>query len=170
MLKQYLEVGKIVGTHALKGEVRVECWCDSPEFLCKFKKLYNKDGSVIYKILKARTHKNIAILLIDGISTIEDADKIRGTVLYIDRKDVKLDKDAFFIQDLMQMKVIDNSTGEDYGIITDIFKTGANDVYQVTKDGKDYLIPAIPQVIIDTDIENGIMKIEPMKGIFDNED
>lgn len=170
MLKQYIEVGKIVGTHALKGEVRVECWCDTPAFICKFKNLYNVDGSINYKVIKAKVHKNVAILLLDGISTVEDADKQRGKVLYINRKDAKLDKDAYFIQDLIGINVVDNKSGTVYGKITDVFKTGANDVYQITNNGKDYLIPAIPQVIIDTDIENAIMKIEAMKGIFDDED
>ncbi len=171
MIKQYIEVGKIVGTHALKGEVRVECWCDNPEFICKFKNLYNSDGSIKYKVLKAKVHKNVAILLLEGVNTIEEADKQRGKILYIKRQDAKLDKDAYFIQDLIGMTVVDNSDNNIiYGKITDIFKTGANDVYQVTKDNKDYLIPAIPQVIIDIDIENLIMKIEAMKGIFDDED
>ena len=87
MLKQFLEVGKIVGTHGLNGEVRVECWCDGPEFLCYFKNLYYKEGAEKIQI-KGRPHKNIALVKIKGVDTIEQADMLRGTVLYINRDDI----------------------------------------------------------------------------------
>lgn len=169
MLKQYLEVGKIVGTHGLKGEVRVDPWCDSAAFLCKFKKLYYTDGSEI-SVVSARPHKNIAIVLFKGIDSVEQADLLRGKILYINRNDAHLPENTHFIQDIIGLKVYDIDSGAEYGEITDVLKTGANDVYQISKDEKDYLIPVIPEVVIETDIENGILKIRPIKGIFDDED
>ena len=169
MLKQYLEAGKIVGTHGLKGEVRIDPWCDSAEFLCKFKKLYYADGTEL-AVVSARPHKNIAIVLLKGITSVEQAEVLRGKVVYIDRKDARLPKNTYFIQDIIGMKVYDADTNIEYGEVTDVIKTGANDVYQITKDGKDYLIPVIPDVVIKRDIENGILTIRPLEGIFDDED
>lgn len=169
MLKQYLEAGKIVGTHGLKGEVRVEPWCDSAAFLCKFKKLYYADGTEI-SVVSAKVHKNIAILQFRNITKIEQADLLRGKIIYINRNDVRLPKNTHFIQDIIGIKVYDADSGKLYGDITDVLKTGANDVYQITNNGKDYLIPVISDVVIETDVENKTMKIRPIKGIFDDED
>ena len=171
MKKKYLEVGKIVSTHGLKGEVRVEPWCDSPEFLCQFKSLYlNEQGDKI-KVMSSRRQKNIVIMNLSGINTIEQADAMRGKVLYIDRNDVKMNDGVYFVQDIIDIEVYDIDTDVYYGNVTEVFKTGANDVYQVTdKQGKDYLMPVIPDVVINTDIDDNKMYIRPIKGIFSDED
>ena len=89
MKNQFLEAGKIVGTHGLKGEVRVDPWCDSAEFLAKFKRLYYKDGTEL-KVISSRPHKNITIIHLEGVNDVNAADGLRGRVLYINRDDVKL--------------------------------------------------------------------------------
>lgn len=164
-----MEAGKIVGTHGLKGEVRVEPWCDSAAFLSSFKRLYRKDGEEI-RVLSSRPHKNVAILRLEGVDDINKADELRGVVLYINRSDVRLPKGTYFVQDIIDLKVIDCDSGEEYGVVTDVLRTGANDVYQIEKDGRTYLIPAIDEVVIERNIEDGILLIRPMKGIFDDED
>lgn len=169
MLKQYLEIGKIVGTHGIKGELRVEPWCDTPEFFCQLTSLYKKEGKDKLTV-KSRPHKHIAIMKIKGVDTVEQADLLRGTILYMDRKDAPLGDDVYFIQDIIGLKAVDADTKEEYGVITDVFKTGANDVYELTDNEKHtFLIPVIPQVIIKTDPENGFLTIRPMKGMFDDE-
>lgn len=170
MQKRYLEIGKIVGTHALKGEVRVECWCDSPQFISQFKTLYFDNGKTPLKV-NSRPHKNIAIVKIEGTDTVESADMLRGKLLYIDRNDISLKEGVHFIQDIIGLSVIDADTKEKYGKVSDVLKTGANDVYEVTgNDGKKYYIPVIKDVIVSTDIENEVLLIRPLKGIFDDED
>lgn len=168
-MKEFLEAGKITGTHALKGEVRVDPWCDSAGFLCRFKKLYFQDGTLL-EVVSARVHKNLAILHFKGIESIEQADLLRGKIVYINRNDVKLPKGTYFIQDIIGLKVIDVDDKTEYGVVTDVLKTGANDVYQISKDGKDYLIPVIPDVVIRTDIEGGLVEIRRIGGMFDDED
>lgn len=169
-MKKYLEVAKIVGVHGLKGQLRLKPWCDTPEFLCGFKKLYSEDGKETYSITSSYPHKNVVVVVIPGIDTIEKAEQLRNKILYINRDDVEMEDGVYFIQDLIGLEVIDNDTGEVYGKLTDVFETGANDVYQITsKDNKDYLIPAIEKVILKTDIENKRMLICPIKGIFDDE-
>lgn len=170
MKKKYLEIGQIVNTHGLKGEMRVDPWCDSPEFLCEFDELYLKDGSTL-KIKYSKPHKNVVIIKAEGIDTIEQADLMRKTVLYIDRDDIELEDGAFFVQDILDCEVVDSDNGTSYGKVTDVIKTGANDVYQITDcEGKEHLIPVIDDVVISTDIDVGIIKIKPMKGLFDDED
>lgn len=170
MLKQYLEAGKIVGTHGVRGELRVECWCDTPQFLAKFKTLYYDNGAQKIDVI-CRPHKNIVLMKIKGVETIEDAELLRGKIVYIDRKDVKLPKGKNFVQDLIGCKVVDIDNDAEYGAIKDVFKTGANDVYTVmSNDNKEYLIPVIPSVVIEKKVEDGIVYIRPMKGLFNDED
>ena len=171
MLKQFLEAGKIVGTHGVKGELRVEPWCDSAEFLAGFKTLYWDCGAAPVRVLSARPHKNLLLITVEGCSSATEGDLLRGRVLYLDRRDVKLPEGKFFIQDMIGLSVLDADNGRKYGVLTDVMKTGANDVYQVTgEDGKEYLLPVIPDVIIDTDPEAGKLLIRPIKGIFEYED
>ncbi len=169
MKKQFLEIGKIVGTHGLKGEVRIDPWCDSAAFLCRLKRLYDANGNE-QPVISAKAHKNVAVVLFKDVHSIEEADRLRGKVVYMNRDDVKLPRGTYFVQDLLGLQVEDADSGKVYGIVTDVLKTGANDVYQVSRDGRDYLIPVIPSVVIERDIDGGIVKIRPMKGLFDDED
>lgn len=171
MLKEFLEAGKIVGTHGIKGELRVEPWCDCPEFLTQFHTLYTKEGTQALHVVASRVHKHLLLVRLQGIETIEQGDQMRGKVLFIKRSDVTLPEGRYFISDLLGMKVYhaDDAT-ICYGTITDVLKTGANDVYQITDEqNKDYLIPVIDSVVIETDIIGRKLLIRPMKGIFNDE-
>lgn len=167
-MKQYLETGKITGTHGLKGEVRVQPWADSPEFLAEFDELYLDGGAKKIKITSARVHKNMLIMKIKGVDSIEQADRLRNKVLYLNRDDVELEEGAYFIQDLIGLDVIDEATGERLGRLEDVSETGANDVYHIrTDDGGEYLIPVIPDVVREISPEKGYVRIFKMKGLFD---
>ena len=173
MLKRYLEIGKIVNTHGIRGEVRVDPWCDSPEFFKRFKTLwFDKNGEKGVKVLSCRPHGNIVILMLEGIDSIEKANLLRNRVLYMNREDANLPKGRFFIQDLIGCKVIDaDDESKVYGTLADVSETGANDVWHVKdENGKEYLLPAIAPVIIETDVENETVKIRPLRGIFEDED
>ena len=170
MLKQYLEAGKIVGTHGVRGEMRVECWCNSPAFLTKFKTLYLDEGKSSLSVT-CRPHKNIVLMTVKGVSSIEEADAYRGRILYIDRADVRLSKGEHFVQDIIGLKVTDADTAEVYGVVNDVLKTGSNDVYEMRgEDQKMYYIPVIPDIIDRLDFEAGAVYIRPMKGLFDDAD
>ena len=171
MRHPYLEIGKIVGTHAVRGEVRVDPWCDEPAFMKRFKTLYfDKAGAKAIRVLACRPHGNVVILKLEGIDTVEQAAALRGRVLYMRREDAKLPKEQYFIQDLLGCKVFDaDDPAHLYGTLTDVSKTGANDVWHITdEEGTEYLIPAIPPVVIDTDIDADRILIRPLKGIFDD--
>ena len=98
MLKPYLEAGKITGTQGLRGEVRVEPWCDSAETLCQLKKLYFEEGRQELKVVSARTQKRMAILKLEGVDSIEQADLLRNRILYASRTDFKLQPGQHFIE------------------------------------------------------------------------
>ena len=171
MKKQFLETGRIVGTHGIKGEVRIEPWCDSPEFLCAFRKLYLDPRGENAVEVKSRPHKNITLAKIKGIDTIEDAERLRGKTVYIDRGDVQLGEGVHFVQDLLGLEIRDADSGRVYGSLTDVLRTGANDVYEITGgDGKKYLAPVIDEVVIEINTDGGYVLLRPMKGIFDDED
>ena len=171
MLKQFLETGQIVSTHGIKGEVRVNPWCDSPEFMKRFKTLYfDKNGEKSVKVISCRPHGNIVILKLDGIDTVEQAQKLRNKILFMNRDDAKLKKGDWFIQDLLGCTVYDaDNQNIIYGELTDVAETGANDIWTIQKDGKEYIIPAIKDVVIKVDAPDEAIFIRPLKGIFDEE-
>ena len=171
MLRQFLEIGQIVSTHGIKGEVRVNPWCDTPDFMKKFKTLYfDENGNKAVKVTACRPHGNIVILKLDGIDTVEDAQKLRNRTLYMNRADAKLQKGDWFIQDLIGCTVYDTDNNERiYGKLTDVAETGANDIWFIENNGKEYIIPAIKDVVISVDVENESIFIKPLKGIFDEE-
>ncbi len=169
MKKQFLECGKIVTTHGVRGEVRVQPWCDAPEFLLEFDTLYLEKGQQAIAVQRARVHKNIVILQLEGVGTVEEAVKLRGKVLYVNRSDVPMDDGEYFVQDLIGCTVTDVDTGADYGKIYDVRPTGANDVYYLRDDsGTERLVPAIPDVVLERDIDGGVIRIRPLEGLFDD--
>ena len=171
MIKNYLEIGQIVSTHGIRGEVRINPWCNGPEFVKKFKTLYkDANGKDFFKVVSCRPHKNVAIVKVGGIDTIEQAEKFRGKIVYISRKDAKLPKDKYFVQDLLGCTVFDADDGKVYGEISDVSKTGANDVWHIKNGEKEYLIPVIDDVVINVDVADNKIEIRPLKGIFDDED
>ena len=172
MQNKFLEAGRIVGTHGLKGELRLDPWCDSAEFLASIKTLYwDKAGTQPVKIVSSRPHKSLLLVTIEGIDSATQGDTLRSKMLYLDREDIKLPKGRYFIQDIIGLSVCDADTGVCYGELTDVLRTGANDVYQVTDTNKkDYLVPAISSVIISTDVEQGKILIRPIRGIFEDAD
>lgn len=171
MQKRYLEAGKIVTTHALKGEVKIQPWCDSADVLTGLEKLYFDKGKTEKKIVSAKQFKGMAIIGFEGVCSVEEANLLRGKIVYADRADLNLEEGAYFIQDLIGMTVRDGNTDRVYGKICEVSPTGANDVYHIkNSEGKITLIPAIKQVIKNVDLENEVMLITPMEGLFEDED
>ena len=118
-MEQLLETGKIVSVHALKGEVKVEPWCDSPDFLAEFDELF-LDGEWV-EVERARVQKNMVILKLRGVDTPEAAGKLVGKILYLDRDQVELEEGTYFVADLIGLKVVDADDPEKvYGTLTQV--------------------------------------------------
>lgn len=167
----FLEAGQIVGTHGVHGEMRVQSWCDTPQVFCTLKTVYlDKEGKQPVKV-KSRPQKNMVLMKMDGVDTIPDAEQYRNKIVYLNRKDLKLPKGSYFIQDLIGVKVLNEETGEELGTLTDVSETGANDVYHMmTKDNKEILIPAIPSIVKEINVDEEIMKIFVIKGLLDDDE
>jgi 16S rRNA processing protein RimM len=170
MLKQFLETGKIVGTHGIKGMLRVQGWCDSGEFLQQFKYIYiDSEGKTKFAVKSAQPHGNVVLMALKGVDSIEQAEALRNKTIYIDRKDVNLPEGRYFIADLIGCKVTDADSGKALGTLTEVSETGANDVWHIENDGKEYLVPAIDEIIVSVNVKDEDIVIRPLKGIFDDE-
>jgi 16S rRNA processing protein RimM len=167
MLKKYLEAGKIVSTFGIHGEVNILSYCSSPDVICGLKFLYLNSGQKKLTIERSFVRKNNAVAKFEGIDTVEAAQKFRDKMLFLDRDDVSLPENGYFYQDILGINVFDSESGINYGEITDITFTGAHDVYHVKSlSGSVNMIPAVPEFIIETDIENRIMKIKTIEGLI----
>ena len=167
-MKQFLEVGKLNNTHGIKGELKMQLWCDDINYLKQFKTLYFDDKSEkSVEVLSVRPQKNLAIIKIKGIDTIEQAETIKGKVLYCDRNDAKIDENANYIADLIGCYIVDIDTEEEYGKVVDVLNYGSCDIYDTESWGKHTLIPATPDIVKEINTEYQVIKIKAMKGLFD---
>ena len=168
MSLERLEIGKIVAIHALKGEMRVQPWCDTPDFMSRFKRMFL--DVIEYRVESARPSKNIVLVKLAGIDTPELAQKQVNKILTVDRADIQLEKGVYFVADLIGLTVIDaDDESVVYGELTEVSQTGANDVYHVRfADGRTRYVPAIPQVVLETDLERRVMRIRPLDGLFED--
>ena len=172
-MKQFLEAGKAVTTHGIKGELKLYPWCDSAHDLCKLKKLYLDDkGHRPVKIESAHVHKNMVLVKFEGYNTIEEARKLIGQIFYLDRNSIELPEGVHFVVDLIGLTVIDADYPDTvYGTLIDVTETGAHGIYHIKiANGHIGMIPAVKEMIISIDVEGGTMKIRPPKGLFDDED
>lgn len=167
---ELLQVGAITSTHGIKGEVKIFPTTDDPN---RFKKLKNvildTDKELIeLEISGVKFFKQFVILKFKGINDINDIEKYKGKKLLVTRENaVELDEGEYFIADLIGLKVITDD-GNELGELTDVLQTGANDVYEVEmNNGKEVLIPAIKDCILDVNLNEGIMKVHLLKGLID---
>ena len=155
----------------MRGMVRIQPWCDSPQFFCKLKMIYlDKDGKEKLSVLKSSPHGNVIIAAIKGIESIETAEKYRGKIVYMDRRDADLEDGQYFISDLIGCTVFDADTNKVLGVVSDVSSTGANDVWHIKRNDNEYLIPCIDEVVISVDVDKEEIVIRPLKGIFPDED
>ena len=159
--KEFIEAGRITNTHGIAGEVKIEVWLDSPEFMKKFKRIYI--NGVETKLVSGRVHKGFLIAKLEGVDDVNEAMRYKGRTVHIARADAKLPKGRFFIQDIIGAKVIDEKQGE-IGTLVDVMETPASNIY-VVKGEKEHLIPAVPEFIMSTDAEAGIINVKLIEGM-----
>lgn len=165
---QFLECGKIINTHGVKGGIKLESWCDTPADLASLKKVFLKEGAEykVYKVKKSSVFKQFVLFELDGVNNIDLAMTLKGRIVFADRDDIAIDEDAFFIADIIGLDVIDLESGEKIGTLSDVLNLGASDLYEInTKNGKK-LIPAVPEFIKEVDVEKGIF-VSLIEGMLD---
>lgn len=165
MPEQYLEAGKITNVHGVMGEVRVQPWADSPDFLCRFDTLYVDEAHWPIRVERARVHKNMVILKLEGVTDVPSAMAMRNATLYIDRSDAPLPEGSFFLADLYGLEVRDAQDGRVLGRLDDVLTLPANNVYVVRGGERELMIPAVPQFIAETNIEGGYLRVNLMEGL-----
>ena len=167
-MEKYIEILEITKPHGLKGEMRAKYYCDSPDEIEQYGVLYLGKEKKPVKLVSCRVSKSMVIIALEGVDTIEDAQKLSGTLLYIDREDFELDEDEWLIRDLIGLEVFDADSGERYGKVEEILQNAPTDVYCIrSDDGKQLLFPSIPEVLLDINAESGKILIRPLKGLFD---
>ena len=163
MKQAYIEAGRITSTHGVHGEVKIEVWLDTPEDLKHYRRVFI-DGQE-KKLLSVRQQNRFVIVKLHQIDDINAAQPLKGKTVYIAREDAPLPPGGYFLQDLLDAKVV-LEDGSPVGVLTEILERPANNVYIVTDpDGKEILIPVVPAFIIRADAENGIVTVRLLEGM-----
>lgn len=169
-MEQTFRVGVITSTHGLRGEVKVYPTTDDAKRFQKLKDVLLDTGSDLLpmEVEHVKFFKNLVIVKFRGLDSIDDVEPYKGKDLLVTRENaVELGPDENFIADLIGLAVITDE-GERLGTLTDVLSTGANDVYVVkTETGKEVLLPAIRQCILNTDLEAGTITVHVLDGLLD---
>ena len=170
-METMLQVGVVVKAHGVRGELKVFPTTDSPQRFQDLSHVYLDTGREDYrecKILGVKSVNKFAVLKLEGISSMDEAESYRGKTLWIPREEAQpLGEDEYYIGDLIGMDVV-LEDGSPFGVLKDVMETGANDVYVIEhKDGKEYLFPAIKSCILDVDLDRQEMTVHILDGLLD---
>lgn len=162
MDKRFIEAGQVVNTHGIRGEVKIQPWSDTPDFLCGFQTIYLNGQP--YELLAARVHKSCLIAQLKGVADVNAAMLLKGKTVSVARDDVHLPEGRHFLVDLIGLEVREAETGEVLGSLTEVLTPPANQVY-VVRGKREYLIPAVEEFIIETNVEGGYMRVRLLEGM-----
>ena len=161
MKSPFLEAGKIVSTFGVRGEVKLQPWCDSAEFLRPFKTLY-VDGRPM-EVAASRVHKDMLIVSFRGVEDVNAAMALKNKVVTFARSDAKLPQGRYFIADLIGASVVDEN-GNAVGTLTEVLDMPAGQVY-VVRGETEHSIPNVPEFILDIDADNGLIRVHLIEGM-----
>ena len=163
MQKEFLEAGKIVNTHGVRGEVKIQPWADSASFLQGFDTLYIDTAPV--RLLASRVHKHMLIAELEGVTDVNAAIAMKHKLVYIHRADVTLEPGQFFIQDILGLPVVDEA-GAPFGTLKDILPRPGGDVYVIVdEDGTERLVPDVPAFILEKNLDEGFVRVRLIEGM-----
>ena len=160
-MKQYVEAGKIVNTHGINGEVKIEVWLDSPAFFKTFKRLFINGAEK--RVLSAREHKQFIIARLEGVEDLNAAMALKGKTVEILRADARMKDGEFFVQDILGFTVVDED-GHTVGKLVDAFETPASMLY-VVRGESEHLIPAVREFILGIDAEKEEIRVHLIEGM-----
>ena len=161
--QRFIEAGKIINTHGIRGEVKIEVWLDTPQMLKSCGRVFVGYGKKEFRIVSAGIHKGFLIAALEGITDVNSAMSLKNKEIYIDRDDANLSQGTFFLSDVIGAEVVDDS-GRKLGVITEIFESPAAPIY-VIKGDKEHMVPAIPEFILSTDLENAVVTVRLLEGM-----
>lgn len=157
-----METGKITSTHGTRGEVRIQPWCDSPDFLLSFRELLI--GKTVYGVTSSRVHGRMVLAKLEGVDSVQEAQRLKDQVVSIDRTGVSLPEGRYFVQDLIGLAVVDES-GARVGTLYDILDMPAQDVYVVRGEDGEHYIPAVPEFVLGIEPERGVITVRMIEGM-----
>ena len=160
--KALIEAGRIGNNNGVRGEVKIEVWLDSPQVFKNFKRLVLDTGEEL-KVVEARSHKDFVIARLEGVEDVNAAMRLKGKTVSVHREDAKLPAGAFFLQDIIGARVVDE-LGNEIGKLAEIMETPASNVY-VVRGEKEHLIPAVPAFILKTDVDAGVIVARLIEGM-----
>ena len=168
--KQFLECGIIINTHGVRGDVKLESLCDSPEVLASLERVFVLEGGKYREIevKHASVFKQFVLATLEGVDDMDKAAAMKGTTLYASRDDFELGEGDFFIADLLGLPVIDNLDGKVYGKIKDVINRGASDLYVVTTPTGERMIPVVDEFVKRVDLESGVY-VETIPGLLSDD-
>ena len=164
---RYPECGKIVNTHGCHGAVKVEPWCDSPAVFAALPRVFVKEkGELVpYALKHTAVFKSFVFAELEGVSTMEKADALRGTVLYAAREDLGIPDGVPLVAELLGLAVKNADTGEHIGEIADVIHPGATDIYVIRTPRGEAMIPAVAEFVLSVDVEKEVV-IRPIEGML----
>ena len=167
-MEDYFRVGVNANTHGIKGEVKVFPTTEDPQRFKGMKEIILDTGNEkkTLEVASARFFKNMVILKFKGIDSINDIEKYKGKDLLVTRENaIPLNEGEYYIADILGAKVV-TEDGEQFGILKDVLTTGANDVYVVEHEGKEVLLPVIPDCVLTRDMEAKVVTVHIMEGLL----
>lgn len=167
--KRFLETGKVINTHGVKGELKVMSLCDSP---CDFLKIgtyfWDSEGKLPCNVTSKRLHGEFPLIKCEGIDSVQLAALKKNKFIYSPRQEIPISEGKHFVQDLIGLPVINHSTGKVLGTICDVLQYTVQSVYEIESGGKKTYIPAVDEFIVEIDIDKGVY-IKPIEGMFEGE-
>lgn len=163
MKLEFLDAGEIVTTHGIKGEIKVLPWADGPDFLTDFHRV--RVDQTDYVVVSCRIQKTCNLLKLKGVDTVEQAQLLRGKTVQIYREDAP--DGLIFAAELIGMNVV--CEGKCIGVITDVLDYPGNKVY-VVEGVHSYMIPAVKEFVVSTDIDGNEMRVKIIEGMRTDED
>lgn len=168
--KEYLECAIVINTHGVKGDVKLESLCDSPEVLAGFERVFVLDGGKYreIKVRHASVFKSFVLASLEGVDDMDKAAAMKGTMLYAAREDFDLDEGDYFIVDLIGLPVIDSISGEKLGTVQDVINRGASDIYVVKTPSGERMMPAVEEFVKKVDLDEGIF-VQTIPGLLSDD-
>ena len=168
--KRFLECALIINTHGVRGDVKLESLCDTPKVLADLKRVFLCEAGAYreLKVLHSSIFKSFVLTTLEGVDDMDKARALKGKTLYAAREDFKLGEGDYFIVDLIGLDVIDNINGKVYGRVKDVINRGASDIYVVTTESGERMMPAVEEFVKRVDLEKGIF-VETIPGLLSDD-
>ena len=169
--KKFLECAIIINTHGVRGNVKLESLCDSPEVLADLKRVFVKEGGSYreIKVLHTSIFKSFVLADLEGINDMDAAAAMKNTTLYAAREDFDLEEGDYFIVDLIGLDVVDVDNGTKYGVVKDVINRGSSDIYVIKTENGERMMPAVDEFVKKVDIDGGAVYIKPIAGLLSDD-